>query len=73
MLADWGRTHSSADLDGNGCPEDLDGSGVVDFADILVILSAWGPCDGCPEDLSGNGIIEFADILAVLGAWGPCP
>ena len=25
-------------------PEDLDGSGFVDFGDILVVLAAWGPC-----------------------------
>ena len=24
--------------------EDLDGSGVVDFGDLLLILGAWGPC-----------------------------
>ena len=25
-------------------PEDVDGNGVVDFADLLAILAAWGPC-----------------------------
>ncbi|MCP3903814.1 MAG: hypothetical protein GY715_09285 [Planctomycetes bacterium] len=55
------------------CPEDLSGNGQVDFADILVIISAWGPCGvPCPEDLSGNGQVDFADILAVIAAWGPC-
>ncbi|MHC5115299.1 MAG: hypothetical protein ACYTGP_12825 [Planctomycetota bacterium] len=56
------------------CPEDLSGNGQVDFADILVIISAWGPCPpDCPEDLSGNGQVDFADILVVISAWGPCP
>ena len=27
-----------------GGPEDLDGSGFVDFGDILIILAAWGAC-----------------------------
>ncbi len=27
-----------------GGPEDLDGNGVVDFGDLLIVLSAWGPC-----------------------------
>lgn len=27
-----------------GCPFDVDGSGVIDFADILRILANWGPC-----------------------------
>ncbi|MCP3902639.1 MAG: hypothetical protein GY715_03300 [Planctomycetes bacterium] len=56
------------------CPEDLNGNLVVDFADILAVIAAWGPCGvPCPEDLSGNGQVDFADILAVIAAWGPCP
>ncbi len=27
-----------------GCPEDLDGNGIVDFGDLLIVLAAWGPC-----------------------------
>jgi hypothetical protein len=56
------------------CPSDIDGSGVVGFADLLAILSAWGPCaPGCPEDLDGSGVVGFGDLLLVLSAWGPCP
>lgn len=54
------------------CPADLDGSGAVDFGDILAILSAWGNICG-PEDLDGSGTVAFGDLLVVLGAWGPCP
>ena len=35
VLAAWGAA---------GGPEDLDGSGVVDFGDILFVLGAWGLC-----------------------------
>ena len=28
-----------------GGPEDLDGSGTVDFGDLLIVLDAWGPCE----------------------------
>ena len=32
-----------------GCDGDVDGSGEVDFDDVLLILAAWGPCDeDCP-------------------------
>ncbi len=58
---------------GDDCRADVDGSGVVDFADLLAVLSAWGACEGCPEDVTGDGVVNFADILAVLAAWGPCP
>ena len=26
-------------------PEDLDGSGTVDFGDLLIVLAAWGGCE----------------------------
>ena len=35
LLTAWGNA---------GGPEDLDGSGTVDFGDLLVVLDAWGPC-----------------------------
>jgi len=42
ILACWGST-------GLACPEpgtntDVQPSGVVDMADILVVLNGWGPC-----------------------------
>ncbi|MCP3904605.1 MAG: hypothetical protein GY715_13345, partial [Planctomycetes bacterium] len=56
------------------CPADLNGNGVVDFADILAIISTWGPCPPeCPEDLDGSGDVGFGDILIVIGSWGACP
>lgn len=54
------------------CPADLDGSGSVDFADLLSLLAVWGPCPGCPADIDGSGAVDFNDLLAVLGGWGPC-
>ncbi|MCP3904990.1 MAG: hypothetical protein GY715_15305 [Planctomycetes bacterium] len=55
------------------CAEDLGGNGVVDFADILMVIGGWGPCGvSCPVDLDGSGDVGFGDILAVIGAWGPC-
>ena len=44
------------------CVADLDGSGAVDFGDILAILVAWGNAGG-PEDLDGSGVVDFGDIL----------
>ena len=60
----------------NGCvitnPADINGDGVVDVADMLLLLGAWGVCDnqtGCIEDLNGDGTIDVADMLEMLGAW----
>jgi bacillopeptidase F len=55
------------------CPTDLDVTGDVGFGDLLLVLSAWGPCPGCPEDLDDNGDVGFSDLLTVLSEWGPCP
>ena len=52
------------------CAGDLDGSGVVDFGDILSVLQNWGGAGG---DVDGDGTTDFVDLLAVLSAWGPCP
>ncbi|MFK7961039.1 MAG: PQQ-dependent sugar dehydrogenase [Phycisphaerales bacterium] len=66
------------DENGNGIPDsceksapspDLDGDGDVDFADLLAMLSAWGPCAGCPADLDQDGEVGFADVLSLLSAW----
>ena len=54
------------------CRGDLDGSGVVDFGDVLLVLARWGPCEDCPEDLDDSGEIDFIDVLIVLGEWGAC-
>ncbi|MFK7961815.1 MAG: hypothetical protein AB8G96_14970 [Phycisphaerales bacterium] len=58
-------------LDGQ-CPADVDASGVVDFADLLAVLAAWGPCEGCGEDVDQSGAVDFADLLQLLSNWGVC-
>jgi len=55
-------------------PADLDKDGVVDFNDLLILLSAWGPCPIAPPlcvyDLDGDGLIGFSDLLILLSDWG---
>ena len=50
-------------------PEDIDADGVVSFSDLLLLLSAWGPCFGCPEDIDGNGVVGLSALILVLSAW----
>jgi hypothetical protein len=59
-------------VDCGGCVEDIDGSGTVDTADLVMLLAAWGPCDECPEDIDGSGTVDTADLVMLLAAWGPC-
>ncbi len=51
------------------CPSDLNGDGVVDAADLAVLLGAWGTGGA---DLDGSGTVDAADLAVLLGAWGPC-
>ena len=49
--------------------EDLDCSGVVDSADVSLILLSMGPCDGCREDLDASGLVDSADVALALLAF----
>ena len=53
------------------CLGDLDESGVVDAADLAILLGAWGTGAGA-ADLDGSGSVNGADLAVLLGAWGPC-
>ena len=49
---------------------DLNADGQIGFADLIVLLSAWGPCGGdCPADLDGSGSVDFNDLLQLLVGW----
>ncbi|MCP3978413.1 MAG: hypothetical protein GY716_03645 [bacterium] len=56
-----------------GAPGDANGDGIVNFADILAVIGAWGPCPAppttCAGDVNHDGTVNFADILEVLGNW----
>ena len=49
---------------------DIDGNGVVDGADLGLLLGAWGSTE-CTADLNQDGIVDGADLGLLLGDWGP--
>lgn len=53
------------------CPADLTNDGVVNGADLGVLLGSWGTRD--IGDLDNSGSIDGSDLGLLLGAWGPCP
>ena len=56
------------------CPGDFNGDGVVDGADIGILLAEWGSCaKGCIADVDGDGDVDGADLGRFLALWGPCP
>jgi len=52
------------------CPADLNGTGAVDFNDLLIVLQNWGTTGA---DIDEDGVTGFNDLLQLLSAWGPCP
>jgi hypothetical protein len=68
------------------CPADIapppSGDLIVNVADLLAVIGAWGACANpnvCPADIApigspmGDDVVNVQDLLAVIGAWGTCP
>lgn len=50
---------------------DLNGDGVVNVSDLLLVLSDWGACPAsCPADVNGDGTVDVSDMMEVLANWG---
>jgi hypothetical protein len=57
------------------CDADFDDDDKVSFADLTILLAAWGPCPPggpCETDLDDNGSTGFADLTELLATWGRC-
>jgi hypothetical protein len=55
------------------CPEDIDGDGLVNVNDVLLLLGEFGCTAGCTFDVNGIPGVDVADFLLLLGAYGlPC-
>lgn len=49
---------------------DFDFDNDRDIQDLLILISAWGPCsETCPPDLDGNSQVNIQDLLAFLSVW----
>ncbi len=51
------------------CAADLNHDGIVDAADLTILLSGW---DTASADIDGNGTTNAQDLTVLLGAWGDC-
>ncbi len=56
-------------IGGSGPVGDLNGDGIVNGADLGLLLGAWGVCGGCAEDINGDGLVNGADLGLLLGDW----
>ena len=56
------------------CPGDLDDNGIVNGADLGILLAHWGKVTSkqSAADFDENGIVDGADLQILLADWGPC-
>jgi hypothetical protein len=81
-IVDYGQILDGTLVDADGdnvpdicqCTGDLNGNGVVEGADISVMLGFWGenPAPYPAADINADGIVNGADLAEMLGNWGPC-
>ncbi|MBX7134393.1 MAG: hypothetical protein K1X67_17105 [Fimbriimonadaceae bacterium] len=64
------RVDSSAPL--RGCQQDSNGDGVIDAADLSVLLGSFGQAVQVNTlgDLNADGLVNSADLSVLLGAFG---
>ena len=48
-------------------PADFNHDGVVNGADLGLLIGAWGLCEGCPEDINEDGLVNGADLGLLFG------
>lgn len=78
-LVSWGLNLTDGVVTNCGCAcaGDVDGNGIVELADLALLLSAFGtsgPFGNPCVDIDGNGIVELADLAQLLSAFGSsCP
>ena len=51
-------------------PADINGDGLVDVNDLLMVIGGWGPCSlFCPADINDDGNVDVIDLLLVIQDW----
>ena len=64
------------EFQGGGCRGDLNGDGVIDLADLGILLADFGCVapGSCPGDIDGDGDTDLADLGILLAEFGnTCP
>lgn len=72
-VAPQGTNNWACETAGCNCP-DLNNDGVVNGADLGMLLADWGLVDSC-ANLDSQGAVSGADLGTLLSSWGPyqCP
>ena len=62
LIVEWGTKPARS--------ADINGDGIVDGADLGLLIGDWGSCDDCPTDLDRNGVVDGSDLGLLLASWG---
>ena len=69
---------TSLDENGNGKPDecdctgDINGDGVVEVNDVMILIMEWGSTTSPLCDLNQDGVVEVNDLIILISAWGQC-
>ena len=55
------------------CLPDLYADGVINAADLSILLTQWGGGANSSGDLDHDGVVSAPDLAILLDAWGACP
>ncbi len=74
---DCDLAQGGADINANGvldaceaiAPGDINGDGVVNAADLGLLLAAWGSKNPAAADISGDGVVDAQDLSMLMAAW----
>ena len=79
-IVDFGQIRAGLvpDVNQNNVPDECDCladifvDGLVNGADLGIVLSQWGQGAGAASDINRDGTVDGTDLAIVLGTWGPC-
>lgn len=67
-----GATAAASWTFAGGCVGDINADGLVDGADLGMLLGMWDSAGGA-ADFDASGTVDGADLGLLLGGWGECP
>jgi len=64
-------TYSFPESEPEPCQGDVNGDGVVNILDLLIIIENWGcSSEHCQGDVNGDGVVNILDLLIIIENWG---
>jgi len=62
--------NGSVQITSGAMPEDLDGSGSVEYGDLLRLIAAWrGQRPVSEGDVNQDGLVDYQDAIRIAAAW----